>query len=143
MKAAFNNEKPPVSNQDAFDRACERLILHFDQPRSVPFRGDACVYREADTEGNIINCCVIGYMIPDWPEIMPGAVCNTEAIAFIMDGDYVDEWFANVQVRVLSDLQSVHDMAENWRSKETMKEILLMVASEHGLVFDERRFGQV
>ncbi len=133
MTTPFNNTTPPKDNQDAFDRACERLLTHFELGRSVIVRGpmisDACVYRAYDHRGSIKNCCVVGYMIPDWPELLVNGnplVCSVISMRRAIKDSII--WFSAVDPLLLSQLQQVHDVESAWDSPAIMYQRLVEVA---------------
>ena len=139
-EVVYNNQEPPVNNQDAFDRACERLLVHFDLGRSNPFAlnrggGSTCVYRlpSPDDKTKIINCCVVGYMLPDFEGIMPAGEFNEASAYDLVAGDSdARAWFANVSEALLSQLQRIHDAEDNWVSRSQMYLMLDMFARTNG-----------
>lgn len=132
----FNNDKPIESDQDLFDRACERLLEHFDW--GICGEGDGtCYYRAVETSGEM-NCCVVGYVIPDWPDIMPDATLNDEDVTtLLVSGEEPKVWFKGVATQaLLSELQTVHDSIEVWHNVEIMADDLWALAKPRGLNFD-------
>lgn len=136
MSRQFNNQTPPKNNQDVFDRACERLLTHFDWGRSIAVPDAPCSYRIArhDKEGvaQVTNCCVVGYMIPDWPEIMPTGSLRMTGVPTLFERlDKARAWFQNVDTFLLNDLQTLHDSASSWLSQRHMLASLQSLAMRY------------
>ena len=135
-----NNETPPANNQEALNRACERLIDNLEVPRSTlqPERGDGigCAYRSS--RGVEDNCCVVGYMIPDWHFLDR---YNSKMIGVLIENlPEVKAWFKEVSLELLTDLQTVHDTEAYWTNRQTMCEALRKVAAWHSLQIPEKYF---
>ena len=131
----LNNQSPPKDNQEAFDRACERLLGLIDVPRCYDMDANRCVYRKMDGD-KIVNCCVVGYMLPDFPCLRPASELHTaNVLGLKLRSPAVAEWLGQVSMQMLTSLQSVHDNTESWLSREAMESRLRDVAVHYGLKF--------
>ncbi len=140
MKAVTpNNQTKPENNQDMFDRACERLLRHFDSGRCAI--AGRCVYR-ARADDNGMTCCVVGYVLPDWVGIMPSEVFNGYYVGALQGSlpGFVD-WMINVNMDLVRRLQTIHDDEENWFTPSTMHLKLAALASERSLVMKYDKEG--
>mgnify|MGYP000901196824 CR=1 FL=1 len=128
-----NNITPIASRQDAFNRAWERLITHFDWGQSVDDASvviSNCLYRTADG-----NSCVIGYMFPD--ELYESCLENIPACDIVMGNstkvpldkhNKIQKFFCSFSEgpfyyylgTFYSRLQLIHDKKTNWNCKEWM-----------------------
>jgi hypothetical protein len=111
-----------MNNQEVFDKVSTHL---FTQGKPSMSKEMDCKYRY-----NGLSCAV-GCLIPDslYQDDLEGV-----GIQLILetDEDYKDiiDFFAGVDVELLSQLQSVHDDINNFESTEIMQEQLLYIAGK-------------
>jgi len=104
----------PASNQDFFNNAWKWLIVD-GNPKCSNEQG-MCVYRKKETNEHgepIELSCIIGAFMTE--EIVEKLPILTASVATLTEKDSrrycpeVDELFADVDLRLLSDVQRVHD----------------------------------
>lgn len=118
---------PPKSNQDAFNRAWDRLIRRFSQGQCA--KQYQCLYFYQG------NNCVIGDMLPDNTcKYIDRVARNSDNISSISQvcsrHPSVKDFFKNVDISLLEELQGIHDAD---LSKVETKHILLSLASKYKL----------
>ena len=115
-----------MNNQEVFDKVSTHLFTQ--GKRAIDKGTDHCKYRY-----NGLSCAV-GCLIPDslYQDDLEGV-----GIQLILetDEDYKDiiDFFAGVDVELLSQLQSVHDDINNFESTEIMQEQLFYIADKFRL----------
>lgn len=124
-----------MTPQEIFDTVVRHLFT----------QGKRCGERRADEDGGSFQCkyrgplgtsCAVGVLIPDeaYDPAMEG-----NAVVALFDPDATSEggfklpdWMKE-NVRLLSDLQDVHDFECYWSSTKEMQERLFRVTLDHGL----------
>ncbi len=139
------NETPVASNQDAFDRAWDRLVTNFHLGRCAIASGATnpdgtpnmiCLYRTWNSQGEVTNACVVGWMLPDtcdWHQEFKGENWRSDLLNLpVKDAmervPSVRAQLAGAHRQLLNELQRVHDLGENWQFISHMTLALSAVA---------------
>lgn len=100
----MQNQTPPHSNQDAFNRVWQHFIVE-KNPRCVTPNTKTCIYRNETGK----NGCAAGIMIPYkfYSTSMEGE--PIDVLLKSMQVPNLVDWFKNVSTPLLCDLQKAHD----------------------------------
>lgn len=114
-----------MTPQQIFDTVATHL---FTQGKQAVNTNGACMYR-----GENGTKCAIGVLIPDnlYTDAMEGRSAGS---LFHVDVDYPQ--YLEVNKKLLSSLQNVHDFSYNWDNTETLKDALVGVAEMNQLSTD-------
>ncbi len=146
MPLELKNKTPVQSNQDAFDRAWDRLVTnyHLGQCADEHDKLRTCSYRKFEN-GQVTNACAIGWMLPDhleWnkPITLPSfrTVPLVQAgITSVIAGDPVAaEWLSRAGGELLIHLQDAHDGMATM-TLDAVKEDMRLIAHKWYLMAPE------
>lgn len=137
----MQNQTPPQSNQDAFNRVWQHFIVE-KNPRSVQIHDDGnprCLYRTI-MDGGKVNGCAIGCMMADKHYQREFENQSAESITKLLTGNgtpEVREWFTLCDTDFLRDIQLAHDNVNSERI-DYFETSLRIVADEHKLTVPEK-----
>lgn len=121
----MQNQTPPKSNQDAFNRVWQHFIVE-KNPRSVQpvvTEDSGCTYRSV-MDGGKINGCGIGCMLPDH---LYRRELENKSVVVITDDSLqysgITEWFKKCSRSFLSELQLCHDRSSNEDIEHFVKDL--------------------
>ncbi len=122
MPLELKNKTPVQSNQDAFDRAWDRLVTHHNLGQCLSdSEYPTCAYRKWNARGEVSNACVVGWMIPDdvdWTkrvEADDGEVRQLleAGVYCLMQESRLAAWLSGASADLLITLQVIHDSGYN------------------------------
>ena len=119
----------PINNQDAFNFAWNWLVT---ENRPACYDKDGfCLYRKHQEDGTVFTC-IIGAMIPD--ELVKDTFTNIKSLC--EENNLIKDWFKNIDIELLLDIQKIHDTSAIDRDICTYNRAIKMrsVANQYNLI---------